>query len=173
MVKQLIEGDRLFFIAESLAKDFSLFPQVAQEDQPVPGLLSSRDISRRQEELRELNIDAYIEAVVAPAEDQSRIAAPAIIRQLGRVLEEQSSGPYYQASVLMNFGDGIEREVGFVAQDRTVELGSWMPEHHLRAADFIDRCSSRAMPIVSFMDTPGQIRVKKRTSIIRRTVFPV
>ena len=155
MVKQLIEGDRLFFIAESLAKDFSLFPQVAQEDQPVPGLLSSRDISRRQEELRELNIDAYIEAVVAPAEDQSRIAAPAIIRQLGRVLEEQSSGPYYQASVLMNFGDGIEREVGFIAQDRTVELGSWMPEHHLSAADFIDRCSSRAMPIVSFMDTPG------------------
>ncbi|MEC7995558.1 MAG: biotin carboxylase N-terminal domain-containing protein [Pseudomonadota bacterium] len=30
-----------------------------------------------------------------------------------------------------------------------------MPEHHLRAADFIDRCSSRALPIVSFMDTPG------------------
>ena len=55
----------------------------------------------------------------------------------------------------MNFGDGVEREVGFIAQDRTVELGSWMPEHHLRAADFIDRCSSRAMPIVSFMDTPG------------------
>ena len=155
MVKQLIEGDRLFFIAESLAKDFSLFPQVAQEDQPVPGLLSSRDISRRQEELRELNIDAYIEAVVTPAEDQGRIAAPAIIRQLGRVLEEQSSGPYYQASVLLNFADGVEREVGFIAQDRTVELGSWMPEHHLRAAGFIDRCSSRAMPIVSFMDTPG------------------
>ena len=155
MVKQLIEGDRLFFIAESLAKDFSLFPQVAQEEQPIPGLLSSRDISRRQEELGELNIDAYIEAVVSPAEDQSRTAAPEVIRQLGRVLEEQSVGPYYQASVLMNFGDGIEREIGFVAQDRTVELGSWMPEHHLRAADFIDRCSSRAMPIVSFMDTPG------------------
>ena len=155
MVKQLIEGDRLFFIAESLAKDFSLFPQVAQEDRPVPGLLSQRDINRRQDELRELNIDAYIEAVVAPAEDQGRIAAPVIIRQLGRVIEEHSAGPYYQAAVLMNFGAGIEREVGFIAQDRTVELGSWMPEHHLRAADFIDRCSSRAMPIVSFMDTPG------------------
>ena len=155
MVKQLIEGDRLFFIAESLAKDFSLFPQVAQEDRPVPGLLSQRDINRRQDELRELNIDAYIEAVVAPAEDQGRIAAPVIIRQLGRVIEEQSAGPYYQASVLMNFGAGVEREIGFIAQDRTVELGSWMPEHHLRAADFIDRCSSRAMPIVSFMDTPG------------------
>ncbi len=155
MVKQLIEGDRLFFIAESLAKDFSLFPQVAQEDRPVPGLLSQRDINRRQDELRELNIDAYIEAVVVPAEDQGRIAAPVIIRQLGRVIEEHSAGPYYQAAVLMNFGAGIEREVGFIAQDRTVELGSWMPEHHLRAADFIDRCSSRAMPIVSFMDTPG------------------
>ena len=67
MVKQLIEGDRLFFIAESLAKDFSLFPQVDQEDRPVPGLLSQRDINRRQEALREYNIDAYIEAVVAPA----------------------------------------------------------------------------------------------------------
>ena len=155
MVKQLIEGDRLFFIAESLAKDFSLFPQVDQEDRPVPGLLSQRDINRRQEALREYNIDAYIEAVVGPAEDQGRISAPVIIRQLGRVLEEQSSGPYYQASVLMNFGSGLEREIGFIAQDRTVELGSWMPEHHLRAADFIDRCSSRAMPIVSFMDTPG------------------
>ena len=118
-------------------------------------MLSQRDINRRQDELRELNIDAYIEAVVAPAEDQGRIAAPVIIRQLGRVIEEQSAGPYYQASVLMNFGAGVEREIGFIAQDRTVELGSWMPEHHLRAADFIDRCSSRAMPIVSFMDTPG------------------
>ena len=78
MVKQLIEGDRLFFIAESLAKDFSLFPQVAQEDRPVPGLLSQRDINRRQDELRELNIDAYIEAVVVPAEDQGRIAAPVL-----------------------------------------------------------------------------------------------
>ena len=155
MVKQLIEGDRLFFIAESLAKDFSLFPQVAQEDGAVPGLLSQGDISLRQDELRALNIDAYIEAVVAPAEDQGRIAAPVIIRQLGRVIEEQSSGPYYQASVLMSFGAGVEREIGFIAQDRTVELGSWMPEHHLRAAYFIDRCSSRATPIVSFMDTPG------------------
>ncbi|MBK88227.1 MAG: carbamoyl-phosphate synthase large subunit [Gammaproteobacteria bacterium] len=155
MVKQLIEGDRLFFIAESLAKDFSLFPQVAQEDGPVPGLLSQSDINLRQEELRELNIDAYIEAVVTPAEDQGRTAAPVIIRQLGRVLEELSSGPYYQALVLMNFGGGVERQIGFIAQDRTVELGSWMPEHHLRAADFIDRCSSRALPIVSFMDTPG------------------
>lgn len=129
MVKQLIEGDRLFFIAESLAKDFSLFPQVAQEDGAVPGLLSQGDISLRQDELRELNIDAYIEAVVTPAEDQGRIAAPVIIRQLGRVIEEQSSGPYYQASVLMSFGAGMEREIGFIAQDRTVELGSWMPEH--------------------------------------------
>ena len=93
MVKQLIEGDRLFFIAESLAKDFSLFPQVDQEDRPVPGLLSQRDINRRQEALREYNIDAYIEAVVAPPEDPGRISAPVIIRQLGRGLEEQSAGP--------------------------------------------------------------------------------
>jgi len=44
-----------------------------------------------------LDIDAYVEQVIAPAEAQGRKAAPEIVRQLGRLLEEKSSGPYYQA----------------------------------------------------------------------------
>jgi acetyl/propionyl-CoA carboxylase alpha subunit/acetyl-CoA carboxylase alpha subunit len=153
--KQLIEGDRLFLIAESLAQDFSLFPHVAQEEQPVPGLLTQGDINRQNDVLANLDTDAYIEAVVTPADDQTRTPAPEIIRQLGKVLEEDSTGPYFEAVLEMDFGAGEERQVGFIAQDRSKDLGSWMPEHHLAAARFVERCSTRAVPLVSFMDTPG------------------
>ncbi|MEM7079308.1 MAG: biotin carboxylase N-terminal domain-containing protein [Pseudomonadota bacterium] len=154
MEKQLIEGDRLYLIAESLAKDFSLFPAVQQDQEPIPGLLSQVDIERHLEQLRQLDVDAYVESVVGAANDQTRTPAPEIIRQLGRVIEETSDGPYYEARLGMDFG-GEERLIGFVAQDRSVELGSWMPEHHLRAARFAERCSIRSIPLVSFMDTPG------------------
>jgi len=153
--KQLIEGDRLFFIAENLAKDFSSFPDIKREEQPVPGLLSKYDIEQLNDKLSALDIDAYIEAVVAPAEAQGREPAPPIIRQLGKVLEEDSLGPFYQAVLLMDFPGGIKRPVGFIAQDRSSEKGSWMPQHHLRAAAFAEYCSARAIPLVSFVDTPG------------------
>ena len=103
MQKQLIEGDRLFFIAENLAKEFSSFPDIKREEQPVPGLLSKYDIEQLNDKLSALDIDAYIEAVVAPAEAQGREPAPPVIRQLGKVLEEDSLGPFYQAVLLMDF----------------------------------------------------------------------
>ena len=155
MQKQLIEGDRLFFIAENLAKDFSSFPDIKREEEPVPGLLSKYDIEQLNDKLSALDIDAYIEAVVAPAEAQGREPAPSIIRQLGKVQEEDSLGPFYQAVLLMEFPGGAKRPVGFIAQDRSSDMGSWMPQHHLRAASFAEYCSSRAIPLVSFMDTPG------------------
>jgi len=95
--KQLIEGDRLFLIAESLAKDFSLFPDLSKEDEPVPGLLSEESINQEIDLLSKLDIDTYIERVLSRAEDQSRTPAPKIIRQLGTILEEKNLGPYYQA----------------------------------------------------------------------------
>ncbi len=155
MEKQLIEGDRLYLIAESLAKDFSLFPDISQEQEPVQGLLTQAQIERRTEELANLDIDAYVEAAVSPAEDQTRTPAPEIIRQLGQIVEEESTGPYYQAVVNMDFGAGDTRVVGFLAQDRSSDLGSWMPEDHRRAARFADYCSTRRIPMVTFMDTPG------------------
>ena len=155
MEKQLIEGDRLFLIAENLAKDFSLFPDVAKEEEAVPGLLSEASINREVELLRKLDIDSYIERVLAKAEDQSRIAAPKTIRQLGTVLEENSAGPYYQAILSMHFSGGEIRRVGFLAQDRSADLGIWMPEHHLKAAKFIEICSTQSLPLVAFLDTPG------------------
>ena len=155
MEKQLIEGDRLYLIAESLAKDFSLFPDVSHEQEPVPGLLTSAQIARRTELLANLDVDAYVETVVSSAEDQSRTPAPEIIRQLGKVENEADSGPYYQATLSMDFGEQGRRLVGFIAQDRSKNLGAWMPEHHLRAAAFAEVCSKRSIPMVTFMDTPG------------------
>ena len=155
MEKQLIEGDRLYLIAESLAKDFSLFPDVNIEEKPIPGLLSQAEITRLNEQLLDMDTDAYIETVVDNANDQSRTPAPEVIRKLGKVVEEESNGPYFQANVLLDFGDGVSRMVGFVAQDRGRNLGSWGPEHHLMAAKFAELCSNRSIPIVSFMDTPG------------------
>ncbi len=153
--KQLIEGDRLFLIAESLAKDFSLFPDLSKEDEPVPGLLSEERINREVDLLAKLDIDTYIERVLSKAEDQSRTPAPKIIRQMGTVLEEKNLGPYYQAILTMEFPNEDLRRVGFIAQDRSKELGTWMPEHHLEATRFVEICSTQSIPIVAFMDTPG------------------
>ncbi len=155
MEKQLIEGDRLYLIAESLAQDFSLFPSDARDQDTIPGLLTQAQIDRRSDELANLDIDAYIEAVVAAAEDQTRTPAPEVIAKLGRVVEDESSGPYYQATVVMDFPGDESRLVGFVAQDRSRDLGSWGPAHHLAATKFAELCSTRSIPMVSFMDTPG------------------
>ena len=153
MEKQLVEGDRLYLIAESLAKDFSLFPTTDVEE-PLPGLLGEREILRQRDRLAKLDVDSYIEAVVARAEDPGRVAAPEVIRQLGRVVEEQSEGPFYAATVVMDF-HGEQRSVGFIAQNRAVKNGVWMPQHHLMAAERVQSCSQRRLPIVTLMDTPG------------------
>ncbi|MDP6374265.1 MAG: biotin carboxylase N-terminal domain-containing protein [Pseudomonadales bacterium] len=154
MEKQLIEGDRLFLIAENLAQDFSLFPTSVGSDDVLPGLLTDSEITRRAEHLQQLDIDSYIESVVAPAESQVRPAAPGVIRELGEVTEEASDGPFYSAVVMMDF-DGGDRLVGFIAQDRSVENGMWGPSHHMQAAKSIERYATRSIPIVTLMDTPG------------------
>jgi len=151
--KQLIEGDRLYLIAETLAKDFSLFP-ASDLDDPLPGLLPRREVLRQKARLAKLDVDSYIEAVVARAEDPGRIAAPEVIRQLGRVLDEQLDGPFYAATVELDFG-GEKRSVGFIAQNRAVRNGVWMPQHHLAAARRAQMYSQRALPIITLMDTPG------------------
>ncbi len=153
MDKQLQEGDRLYLIAESLARDFSLFPST-DSDELLPGCLGKQEIYRRAEHLARLDVDSYIEAVVAAAEDPGRTPAPAIIRQLGQVKEEATDGSFYAAVVALDFG-GETREVGFIAQDRSYRNGEWGPHHHLLAADHLRQYSRRSIPIVTLMDTPG------------------
>ena len=157
MDNQFAEGDRLFLIAESLAQDFSLFPSSGATgiEHHVRGLLSRAQIARQLELLNNLDIDSYIESVVAKAEDPGRIDAPTIIRRLGsKVHDERIDGPFYSAMLDMDF-DGESRTIAFIAQDRSVKNGVWMPQHHLAAAELVGECSKRNIAIVSLMDTPG------------------
>ena len=153
MEKQLIEGDRLYLIAESLAQDFSLFPTVRRNEK-LPGLFARSQIARRTKRLASLDIDSYIETVVSPAENKNRTPAPAIIKQLGKIENEDTYGPFYSATVHMDFGGDV-RLVGFIAQNRASDNGIWGPDHHLRAADYLAHCAKRRIPVVTFMDTPG------------------
>ena len=155
MDSNVVEGDRLFLIAEDLAQDFSLLPTIEAEAYGgMRGLVSSSSIARQLSALEAMDIDTYIETAVEPAEMQTRTPAPSVIHALGSIIDEQSDGPFYCATVAMDF-DGDERLVGFIAQDRSVQNGTWMPQHHLAAVAFVEKCSKRAMPIVSLMDTPG------------------
>ena len=148
-------GDRLFLIAEELARDSSLVPEAEREfDPPLRGVLADAEVQRRAVALERLDIDAYIEAVMTAADDPKRVPAPEVIRRLGKLRQEEIDGPFYAAVVAMDF-HGSERSVGFVAQNRAVRSGEWMPEHHLRAAQSLDEFSNRNLPIVSLMDTPG------------------
>ncbi|HTO58227.1 MAG TPA: carboxyl transferase domain-containing protein, partial [Pseudomonadales bacterium] len=63
-------------------------------------------------------------------------------------------GPFYSAMIDMDF-DGESRTIAFIAQDRSVKNGVWMPQHHLAAAELVGECSKRNIAIVSLMDTPG------------------
>ena len=149
--------DQLFLIAEKLAKDFSLVSEKdkAQVQDHVRGLLDEDVVRRQCEALSQLDIDSYIERCVAPAEAPGRMSAKTLIPRLGsRVTLVEEDGPFYSAVVTMTFPRGT-REIGFIAQDRSVANGVWMPRHHLAAARRLEMWSKRNMPVVSFMDTPG------------------
>ena len=148
------EVDGLFLIAEELSQDFSLFPERVSISNQVKGLLSPVAIRRELELLKRLDIDAYIERCVTPAEDSARIGAPAIISRLGKVRDEILDGPYYSTILDMDFG-GELRQVGVIAQDRSVRNGVWGPAQHNAAAQRVEEFSKRSLPIVCFMDTPG------------------
>ena len=65
MEKQNFIVDQLFLNAESLAKDFSLFPQ-KEPASVVKGLLKEQQIEIALENLRNMEVDAYIAATVSP-----------------------------------------------------------------------------------------------------------
>ena len=148
--------DDLFMIAETLVRDTSLLPDEEQQfDPPLRGMVPDHEVRRQAELLDKADIDSYIEAVVAGAEDPKRMPAPDVIRQMGTVETEERDGPFYSAVVAMDFAGDVKRRIGFIAQNRGVRSGEWMPEHHLKAAAAIAEFANRSIPIVSLMDTPG------------------
>ena len=86
MDNTVVEGDRLYLIAESLAQDHSLLPSADANDAygGIRGLLTPLEIARENDILDQMDIDSYIERVVAPAETQGRLPAPEVIRSIGR-----------------------------------------------------------------------------------------
>ena len=146
--------DQLYLNAESLAKDFSLFPR-REPASVVKGLLTEHQIEIALEKLRDMEVDAYIAATVAPTEESTRPGARTIIQSLDvPVSAEVDMGPLYAAELELNF-DGAIRRVGLISQDRAYATGVWGPEHHTEAARLASSFAIRSMPIVTFMDTPG------------------
>ena len=150
-----MNDERLFLKAERIAQDFNLFPSADPKSEfSVRGVLSSRDVSARAAELKILGVDAYIDQVVGPAEMPDRTPASEVIHQLGKVTQATSNGPYFDAILEMDFPED-RRLVAFLAQDRNHRNGVWGPSEHFAAAEFVQACSRRSIPIVSLMDTPG------------------
>ncbi|MGI9322442.1 MAG: carboxyl transferase domain-containing protein, partial [Pseudomonadales bacterium] len=146
--------DPLYLKAESLAQDFSLVPR-KEAASVIKGLLTEQEIERALEQLRGMEVDAYIEATVAPTEESTRQGAEQIIRALDvPILSLEQNGPYLAAELSFNFPSG-ERRIGVIAQDRAHSMGVWGPEHHEAAAQQASEFAARSMPIVCLMDTPG------------------
>ena len=146
--------DQLYRRAEALSQDFSLFPQRTTSS-VIQGLISEQEIDIALENLRNMDVDAYIAATVSPCEEAARPSAREILRSFREpVQNEITNGPFYSCEMELDFGD-YERRIGFICQDRRTAMGVWGPEHHEQAAQVASRFAIRSMPIVCFMDTPG------------------
>jgi acetyl/propionyl-CoA carboxylase alpha subunit/acetyl-CoA carboxylase alpha subunit len=149
--------DQLYQIAEQLSEDFSLFPDVGNDSiyQHVQGLISDQDCEQQLQDLKNLDIDGYIERVVAPSENAGRTSAKQVVADIAlRILTEVDEGALYAAEAELDFGGRIRR-VGFICQNREHNNGAWMPQHHERAAECARNFAKHAMPVVTLIDTPG------------------
>jgi acetyl/propionyl-CoA carboxylase alpha subunit len=154
MGQQTTSIDQLYLNAENLAKDFSLFPQ-KEPASVVKGLLTEQQIDIALEGLRNMEVDAYIAATVAPTEESTRPGSKEIISALDvPIFNEVENGPLYAAELEFDF-DGSPRRIGFITQNRAYATGVWGPEHHNAAAKIASQYAVRSMPIVTLMDTPG------------------
>lgn len=152
--------DPLFRDAEQRAREFSLFPgsgdsRAAGGAKRIAGLISRRRIDQTLRSLAALEVDEYIRRTVAPAEDPGRVGARKVLAATSwGLVEERLHGPLH-AAVFETEIEGFRRRFGVLAQERSVQNGVWMPEHHGLAVDVIRSFAARSLPIVALMDTPG------------------
>lgn len=149
--------DQLFLIAEQLSQDFSLFPDLSagSHDHHIRGLISREEIKKCRLELKQLDVDAYIERVVAPSESNNRPGAKSVVAKLAQnIIREIEIGPLYIAEADLDFGH-LVRRVGFICQNREEGNGAWMPQHHERASAAVHEFARLRLPIITFIDTPG------------------
>ncbi len=152
--------DPLFREAEERAAEFSLLPdshdsRLGRGAARFQGLISERRIRRTLESLRALEVDEYVRRTVAPAEDPGRMGARAVLEATRwDLVSERRHGPLFACEVEARI-DGLRRRFGVLAQERSVQNGVWMPEHHELAVEIIRSFADRNLPIVALMDTPG------------------
>lgn len=123
--------------------------------QKITGLLSPKAIEKTRQTLKSLEVDDYVSKVLDPAESATRPSAKDAISKLrGKIHSEFELGPLYSVELSLEY-NGEHRRMAFIGQDRSIANGCWKPEHHLEACRLVDEYASRAVPIVTFMDTPG------------------
>ncbi|RBP51539.1 biotin carboxylase N-terminal domain-containing protein [Arenicella xantha] len=121
----------------------------------IDGLLSHTQVEATRQQLKKLSVDDYVAKVLDPAESATRPNAKTIISQLrGKIHQEFELGPLYSIELSLEYNGGTRR-LAFIAQNRHVANGVWSPEHHLEACRLADEYARRAVPIITFMDTPG------------------
>ena len=121
----------------------------------IAGLQSPKTVEATRLALQKLDVDDYVAKVLDPAESAARPNAKAVISQLrGKIHSEFELGPLYSVELSLEYQDQTRR-VALLAQNRHVNNGVWSPEHHLEACRLVSEYSDRAVPIITFMDTPG------------------
>ena len=114
--------DQLYVNAESLAKDFSLFPR-KEPASVIHGLLTEQQIEKELDSLRNMEVDAYIEATVAPTEESTRPGSKEIVSALDvPIFNEVENGPLYAAELEFDF-KGTPRRIGLITQNRAYATG--------------------------------------------------
>ncbi|MFT6408944.1 MAG: acetyl/propionyl-CoA carboxylase alpha subunit/acetyl-CoA carboxylase beta subunit [Arenicella sp.] len=117
--------------------------------------MSPEAVEQTRQSLKKLAVDDYVAEVLGSAESTSRPSAREIVSKLrGKIHSEFELGPLYSVEISLEH-HGKVRRLAFIAQDRSIANGVWKPEHHLEACRLVDEYASRAVPIVTFMDTPG------------------
>jgi acetyl/propionyl-CoA carboxylase alpha subunit len=156
--------DRFFELAEHLATDFSLIKGVTRSNRDrqrqevevaLEGLVAHRTVEETTKRLKKLDVDAYIRATVEPSEQKNRTGFKAILKQLKlKSVDEISLGPLLCVEAEFDF-HGRKRRLCLLGQDRNTNNGVWGPEHHRKAIEVVRKYERYAVPVITFIDTPG------------------
>jgi acetyl/propionyl-CoA carboxylase alpha subunit/acetyl-CoA carboxylase beta subunit len=156
--------DRFFELAEHLASDFSLIKGVSRSNRDrqrrevevaLEGLVDHHTIEKTTKRLKSLDVDTYIRETVEPSEQKNRTGFKAILKQLKlKIVDEISFGPLHCVEAEFDF-HGRKRRLCLLGQERNTNNGVWGPEHHRKAIEVVRKYERYAVPVVTFIDTPG------------------
>ncbi len=122
----------------------------------VRGLWSMDTVVAHAERIRRLSVEDYEREVIQPQRQPGRLSARRIMQGIStQIVREADKGPLLIMEVVCGSSAGGSRTLGLIAQNREHAAGVWGPEHHLEAAAAAADFARRAIPVVTFMDTPG------------------